>query len=711
MTSRNSFWDRSRENHKRRIWVWIVSVFVQLVAYIGFVTIYLTRIRRWNTEGAYRTTEAFKRAMCEATQDALGFSNYEGWIVIALAVIIGMQGFAYLYDRRKVDMYHSVPVSRKKRFAVIYVNGIIIYLTATLVSLFISVVLAAVQGAVNGAVLATAGLAFVWNLLYFLVMYHTMILAVMITGNRMITSGVCAVLIIYEEVLYSLINSYSYSFFDTMDGYFVSLQTKLSVLDDYEQMTWQLKRIGTASEIAKQALPYYAKWLVIAIVLLAVGYLAYSKRKSEAAGKAIAYGFLEPIIKIAIAIPGGMLIGNIVYNASYSDEKLLVIGMLAGTLILSAVLEVAYDFDIKALGRHLVSTGVAVAGALFVFFIFQADLFGYDRYLPDADSVESVAFSTEGFYNSYWDASHDYISQWEYEKANMFLTDVEPVLTLAQKSQQEDTELMGDARYAHILYRLKSGQEVGRSIWIDFDNPVTAALLDQIMGSDAWKIGTYQIMKDKELYDNPVSIVYTNGAVNMAVPTGDMEVLRDAWIKDMQQFDFSMGRNTRPCGIIQLSYSDYRSNELYVYENFTNTIAYLKSVDAYYPLALKAEDIESITITNYHNELNDYDESYDSAPVDVMTQEVEADYGSAVTEATFEDKAEIAQILQACYPNMLTENLSDPEEMSGNYDVAIVFKKDTNYPYDRTAYYFSYTMYADKVPAFVEEATAIDAQK
>ena len=105
MTSRNSFWDRSRENHKRRIWVWIVSVFVQLVVYIGFVTIYLTRIRRWNTEGAYRTTEAFKRAMCEATQDALGFSNYEGGIVIALAVIIGMQGFAYLYDRRKVDMY------------------------------------------------------------------------------------------------------------------------------------------------------------------------------------------------------------------------------------------------------------------------------------------------------------------------------------------------------------------------------------------------------------------------------------------------------------------------------------------------------------------------------------------------------------------------------------------------------------------------------
>ena len=127
MTSRNSFWDRSRENHKRRIWVWIVSVFVQLVAYIGFVTIYLTRIRRWNTEGAYRTAEAFKSAMCEATQDALGFSNYEGWIVIALAVIIGMQGFAYLYDRRKVDMYHSVPVSRKKRFAVIYVNGITFY--------------------------------------------------------------------------------------------------------------------------------------------------------------------------------------------------------------------------------------------------------------------------------------------------------------------------------------------------------------------------------------------------------------------------------------------------------------------------------------------------------------------------------------------------------------------------------------------------------
>ena len=47
-----------------------------------------------------------------ATQDALGFQDNMFPILAGLAVIIGMQGFSYLYDRKKVDLYHSVPVDK-----------------------------------------------------------------------------------------------------------------------------------------------------------------------------------------------------------------------------------------------------------------------------------------------------------------------------------------------------------------------------------------------------------------------------------------------------------------------------------------------------------------------------------------------------------------------------------------------------------------------
>ena len=41
----------------------------------------------------------------KAAKDALAFSDNVYGVIIILAAVIGMQGFSYLYDRRKVDMY------------------------------------------------------------------------------------------------------------------------------------------------------------------------------------------------------------------------------------------------------------------------------------------------------------------------------------------------------------------------------------------------------------------------------------------------------------------------------------------------------------------------------------------------------------------------------------------------------------------------------
>ena len=43
--------------------------------------------------------------------------------VFVLAVVVGTVMFAYLHDRRKVDFYHSLPVSREKLYAVNYATG------------------------------------------------------------------------------------------------------------------------------------------------------------------------------------------------------------------------------------------------------------------------------------------------------------------------------------------------------------------------------------------------------------------------------------------------------------------------------------------------------------------------------------------------------------------------------------------------------------
>ncbi|MDE5717825.1 MAG: hypothetical protein K2I53_09475, partial [Lachnospiraceae bacterium] len=359
MTSKNSFWASCRENHKRRIWVWIVAVLSQLLVYGGMMMIYLSRIKGTYAEGGFKTLEGFHEGMCRAARDALGFSDNLYGIIFILAAIIGMQGFSYLYDRRKVDMYHSVPVSKNRRFAVVYLNGIFIYLVANLSGMILGVVIALSQRAVNADVLANAGLAFVWNLFLFLAFYHMMILAVMLTGNRFVTICVFLTFVLYEYYLQNQIGRLSRIFFDTYSEYYISTEPKLSVIYDCTLNIWSIKNAVDAAAASAIAMPIVGKWILIAAAFLGLSYFAYRKRPSEAAGRAMAFPVMEPVLKVAVAIPVAFMAGGLGYDTSYQNEMLQVAGMLAGGLIFCTAAEVLFDFDIRSLFKHLPSSGIA----------------------------------------------------------------------------------------------------------------------------------------------------------------------------------------------------------------------------------------------------------------------------------------------------------------------------------------------------------------
>ncbi len=417
MISRNSFWASSLENHKRKIGVWIIAVLAQLLVYVGGVTVYLSRIRYWNQDGRWPPAQ-FRQQMVQAAQDALGFQPFLWLVVTALAVLIGGQGFAYLNNRRKVDLYHSVPVSRKRRFLVIYLNGIMIYVGATLVGLLAGIAIAAAQRAVSGAVLAVVGIAFAWNLMFFLVVYHLMILAVMLTGHDLMALGMFAVLALYEPAFYSCISSFRYYFFERTSSYFVPFTTRFSAFEDYTDHVYQIKYLGTPQEMGEMVLPYLGKWLALALLLLAAAYLCYQKRSSEAAGKAIAFRKLKPVLKLAVVLEVSMIVGGIVQDSVYDGNNMLILAaMFLSAVICCGVMEVLYEFDLKCMLCHWVSSGIAVLCVLAVFSVFQFDLTGYDSYVPEAEQVESIVFEPNADYQSYVeeDSQHiEYIGSDEY---------------------------------------------------------------------------------------------------------------------------------------------------------------------------------------------------------------------------------------------------------------------------------------------------------
>ncbi|MCH5258376.1 MAG: hypothetical protein J1F18_01425 [Lachnospiraceae bacterium] len=729
MTSRNSFWANCIENHKRRIWVWIVSVLGQLTVYPAFVMIYLSRIRTWYAQGIYRTYEEYHDVMYRVAAEALGF-RHAMVSAVGLSFIIGIQGFAYLHDKRKVDLYHSVPVEKNRRFLVVYLNGIFIYLVSTVFSVLLGIVIAAAQNAVNDLVLSEVGLAFIWNLLFFLVVYHTVILAVMLTGNRLITVCMAGALLLYEPILYELNTYMQYAYFETVSRTYVSPAPKFSAVYDYFSEAFDLsdsvwtKGVGGLAEVV---LPYCGKWLILAVVILAAAWFCYRKRPSESAGKAIAFVKTEPFLKVILAVPFSIGVGIIIYDASNGSNSLTVASMLIGGVIACAAAEVIYDFDIKSLIKHPLSGGVAIVGIVVIFLIYKNDLLGYDKYVPREGQVESVAMCLDYYEGTFWKEDFSSYTMADYHKDHMFITDVEAVLALASKSQQEavgDKEVC-DVRVVPVLYRLKSGREVGRNIWIDFADPANEALMNRIVGSEEWKEGAYQVMTDGESYNQVQAMSYSNGATGVALLPEDAQRLRNAYVKDMEKFDFTLATKERPCGRIDILFPKYRYTHLYVYENFENTIAYLNEQEAFYPVQLNPEDIADITVTNYHYDLKDEAIYTGQAGYNLaMGAQAEAvvydapvydtPHGASTTttvSTTFDDEEQIAQIVPVIYPSYLTVSWHDgTQEMDRNYDIYVTFKKDTTYPYDRTQRGVYYKFYVGQVPDFVVEATSLDAK-
>lgn len=714
MTSKSSFLVRLRENNKRRIWVWIVSVLLQLLTYPGVLTIYLSRIRHLNKEGAYVTVEAYRTQMNEVVIDALGFHNITTVMILFLAVCIGIQGFSYLYDRKKVDMYHSVPISSKGRFIVVYINGILAYVLPALISVTLAIIMAALQGALTPRAVAECALAFLMNFLYYMVVYNIVLLAVMLTGHIIITVIAAAVLLLIAYLWMGLVQNFMFNFFDRATTFFDNYdESVFSILDEHFEKTTSLKRMDELQDIAKAVLPLCGKWLVCALIIGALVYFCYSKRPSEAAGKAIAFGKVKPPLKVIISVTAGLTVFVLLYDLSYSNIAVTVFGMIIGTILCAAIMEIIYEFELSAALRHLATTGISAVFTITIFSIFYFDIFSYDTYIPAADKVESVALSLNTYDNIYWNYSDNSIgsirsvSEERYLRENMFLTDVEPILELAKKGQNIEYDYMTEERSVPVLYRLKSGREVSRSIIVDFADESNAELLDKIVGTKEYREGAYQIVKDDTpLKRQDLQLSYRNGIVECNIPSQEALRVREAWLKDMENFDFSLARNNMLCGYINIFFGvSYLRSAMPVYESFTNTIDVLKENNAYYPQEIRAEDILSLSVTHYYNDEEDHEAAYYAGEAfPAAAQEV---MGFSPVTAAFEEPEEVAEICKALYPGGLSTSWNDRRILDYDYSVTVSFKTGTGYSYVKgyTECYFI----KDKVPEFVKQRTAFTA--
>lgn len=748
MMSKNSFWGSMIENSKRRIWVWAVSILFFVLALPTYVAFSINRqagnlndyIRDY---GQVLGEQMLLENLRKTTEYCLGSSGILLAMVSVLAFLAGVQGFSWLYSRKKIDFYMGMPVKRKKRFLIIWLNGILIFLIPYLFGEMLSLAIAAANGGVNANVLGNVLLYGFGNLLLYLGVYHLAILAVMMTGNIVITIFGFGVFCLYEYIVRGVIYSYQRMFFEHFSYQSMETEPFFSPFTMYY-------RLLDAAEKGNGWGGALAVMILFAAVILIFSYICYLKRPAEAAGRAMVFDRFKPLIKILLVIPAALFAGYMMAEAIYyepirSQEGIgFVIFVFAViTIVGCALIQVIYEFDIKGMfhkKHHIVICGVAVA---VLFMIFRYDLFAYDAYIPDPEQIESVAFVPVNYeaaagYSTHINEWGEYMSNWEYADKNMFLTDAESVCALAElsmkESEQKESEKEEDDgywSYASVIYRLKNGRKVCREFKVNVKNAEAVTYLDRIIGEPEFKKGYLNgasenltnLLKNNDKYE--IEAYYGNMIYTNRMNRKDAAEFIEIYQTELLPATFTTLKEQVPAGILMIDVTqDYRDGGrgtwtvgINVYGFMEKSISYLKEKGYYVEEQLNPEDVERIQVLNYNSEIRERleEEQKDRAETEGIqeTEMAEAksvrmqtsDEFNTLVYADYTDPEQIRRITEAVYPQELLGNEWDGGTVKAeDYTVCIYFKGGTKIgrEYGFNAYY---GFLEGQIPEFVQTDT------
>lgn len=624
MISKRLFLKGMREDLRHKVWMVALSL---LGSFLTLPVVWLLRysdvdMSVVNGQITVMTSQEYEKALTETINNMAAFFGQELMLsasVIAIlgAVVTGLEAFHYLQQKSMVDTYHSLPVSRTQLFGIKYINGLLIwlvpYLLCSVLALALSGVLLARVGGGGGIprLILETGKNTLVLVIAFLLVYHMMLLATMLTGNMLNTLTVAVILGGGVIAVYGLTLGFMTTFFHT---YYA--QTRGLALVTYTSpLTAPIVLVGSRIDGdflgAGGLLPTMLICLGIALALGVLAWISYLKRPSERAGRGLDLPWLAWPLRLAVSVLGGLggwLFMHFLVSGPNSTAWCVFGAVLAGIMIYG-VLDVIFTMDFKAFFRHKWSMGAAMVVMLLICAGFQEDWMGYDRYLPEQGEIREASIVCSSY------ASKNIISDTSQILNGMRLTDSARIHAFLERgienenggayrsrvTQAEET-YRGDAFAADTFY-VRVVLENGRSYYriysyYEWDEDVVLPLLC----SEEYAASVYRLAEDQ--IESCIGIRLTSGVNSDSgvAEVSESRVIRElaeAYNRDLsEQYQTIILGQDRLLGqmIVRIQREIINIYNLDIFENMTHTLeAMEKNGIRIFNQPTEAEDVESIT--------------------------------------------------------------------------------------------------------------------
>jgi len=611
-------------------------------------------------------------------------------IVMILCICIAIFIYRYLFSKRMVDLYHSVPISRSKLFLVKYLHGVLIWLLPFVVCGICVLLLFTFKAAGTTYFLPIAWKQIKCMLLLifcFFIFYHLFLVAVYISGNviNMITNtGIIGASIIG---LWAAGHALAGTYFDTY-----AYNPPPLVYDIMYSLSPFVSPFGiyfflAGGELAASHFPLLILSLLVTFGLLELAWILYLKRPSELAERGtINKHYLVParlIISLLAGVGGAMFFCAISPRADRIGWGIF--GALLGSIVCFGAVNSIFQATIKAFFKHRLQIILSAACSVLIILSFQLDIFGYDRYLPDKEDIAGMAIYShqltddsgyiQDYYTTVQHSGNPILQSTYYVSQDELVTDPELCYDLLYHFAKEKKDGNVNGYYAKI--KLKNGRTYERYYRLSNSQPEKIKPFVEI---PSYQNANYKFSNGSLGYPTELTVDLID--VRFDAGPEDIEKIMNAYYEDFKEH-YTIEELSSYLSVYDLSgkFNNYHF-WLDIHSNYDRTLAVLEELYPEYKTTVTTyeeikelrvyadiykhmdyDDNRELTIDALYEyfgyEGNDFDDVLESDTADESTEEVliasnavpqaTISYLGATAEIVFTE-ANDSEIIQKLYP-------------------------------------------------------------
>lgn len=369
MASKSLFLSSIKEDMKRRTLSIILSVIVEFLLFPVAALFYFQSYSHRSRAIALNFIEEGLRG---------------GVLIVAVcgAMICAYSSFAYLFNKKAVDLYHGIPINRKKSFAIRYLNGFLVYIVPLFAFLLLSLPVYFANIDVNYEIIRALFTVVLYGVLAFLIIYNLIILGIMLSGNASNAGFVSLFIGSYAVIVGGLFDNYFTLFFHTYrngDFKFHSITKWFSPILYISDMLVKGRIVPP---------------ILLILLMLVISYFLFVNRKMEKAGMGGIYPNVTVVIRFCVTLLAGMGLGLIFsISSQVSLTAWLLFGILFGSIVAHVLMNAMFNMSIKSALKGKAFLGAAIVVSVLVSLGIRYDCFGYDNYMPSKSSVEAVSIT------------------------------------------------------------------------------------------------------------------------------------------------------------------------------------------------------------------------------------------------------------------------------------------------------------------------------